>query len=411
MPVTLKWTERLRAGIGALIAIALTAGIAQLIVGRAAVPTLVAPMGASAVLLFGVPASPLAQPWSIIGGNLISACVGVTCAYLIPDPTDAAALAVGLAICAMFALRCLHPPSGAVALTAVLGGPSIHALGYGFVLAPIAIQSAALLSTAIVFHTLSGHRYPHGHAGSIPTASPQGLAGIAGTTGIARARLDAALARRGELLDIDPDDLEALLREMHQETAARATIDLVSAGVVPRADLGDHPILVIDRDDRLAGMFTVVDRMPGLYRHSNPATFVAMSTSRTLVKSDFEQLSEFRYQMRRFERFSERAAQSEGVTPLQYLLLLHIKGYPERAWATIGELAERLQSHHHGVVALVTRCEALGLVRREQSPDDRRQVQVHLETSGERLLARLAALHRAELKSLRGAFSVPQIDF
>ncbi|KMZ13944.1 Transcriptional regulator, MarR family [Candidatus Burkholderia humilis] len=135
-----------------------------------------------------------------------------------------------------------------------------------------------------------------------------------------------------------------------------------------------------------------------------------MKLPRTLAKRDFEQLSEFRYQMRRFERFSERAAQEEGITPLQYLLLLHIKGYPGRAWATIGELAERLQSHHHGVVALVTRCEALGLVRREPSPDDRRQVQVHVEARGEQVLERLAALNRAELKSLKGAFHVPQID-
>lgn len=131
---------------------------------------------------------------------------------------------------------------------------------------------------------------------------------------------------------------------------------------------------------------------------------------RALHKTDFEQLSEFRYQMRRFERFSERAAQSEGVTPLQYLLLLHIKGYPQREWATIGELAERLQAQHHGVVALVSRCEALGLVKRRTSETDSRQVEVHLEEAGETLLARLAAMHRAELKSLTGTFLVPQID-
>jgi DNA-binding MarR family transcriptional regulator len=135
-----------------------------------------------------------------------------------------------------------------------------------------------------------------------------------------------------------------------------------------------------------------------------------MKKPRTLNKPDFEQLSEFRYQMRRFERFSEMAAQEEGITPLQYLLLLHIKGFPGREWATIGELAERLQSHHHGVVALVTRCEAAELVRREPSPEDRRQVRVHLEAAGEQVLGRLAALHRAELKSLAGAFRVPQID-
>jgi DNA-binding MarR family transcriptional regulator len=132
--------------------------------------------------------------------------------------------------------------------------------------------------------------------------------------------------------------------------------------------------------------------------------------ARGLTKADFAQLSEFRYQMRRFERFSEQAAQSEGITPLQYLLLLHIKGYPERDWATIGELAERLQAQHHGVVALVSRCEALDLVRRKVSETDRRQVEVHLLTAGEQVLARLAQMHRAELKSLEGAFNVPVID-
>ena len=133
-------------------------------------------------------------------------------------------------------------------------------------------------------------------------------------------------------------------------------------------------------------------------------------STRELNKVDFEQLSEFRYQMRRFERFSEQAAQGEGITPLQYLLLLHVKGYPGRAWATIGELAERLQAQHHGVVALVSRCEAIELVKRRVSERDRRQVEVHLLAAGEKLLARLAELHRAELRSLSGAFTIPQID-
>lgn len=134
------------------------------------------------------------------------------------------------------------------------------------------------------------------------------------------------------------------------------------------------------------------------------------NTPRGLTKADFEQLSEFRYQMRRFERFSEQAAQGEGITPLQYLLLLHVKGYPGRTWATIGEIAERLQAQHHGVVALVSRCEALELVERRVSERDRRQVEVHLLDAGEKLLARLAELHRAELQSLDGTFTIPQID-
>ena len=117
-----------------------------------------------------------------------------------------------------------------------------------------------------------------------------------------------------------------------------------------------------------------------------------------MKKSDFEALSDFRYRLRRFLRFSEEAVRKERVTPLQYLLLLHIKGYPGREWATVGELAERLQSHHHGVVALVSRCEKLGLVKRVTSAADARQVETHLTPKGERCLTRLAQVHRGELQ-------------
>jgi len=114
-------------------------------------------------------------------------------------------------------------------------------------------------------------------------------------------------------------------------------------------------------------------------------------------KSDFEALSDFRYRLRRFLRFSEEAVRKERVTPLQYLLMLHVKGYPGREWATVGELAERLQSHHHGVVALASRCEKLGLVRRVPSATDGRQVEIHLTAKGERIVVRLAQVHRDEL--------------
>ena len=130
-----------------------------------------------------------------------------------------------------------------------------------------------------------------------------------------------------------------------------------------------------------------------------------------LTKNDFETLAEFRYQMRRFERFSELAAQGEGIQPQQYLLMLQVKGIPGRTWATVGELAHRLQVKPHAAVTLVSRCEALGLVERRPDPADRRQVQVHLLPPGEQVLHRLAALHRAELKSLQGVFQVPRIDF
>ncbi len=132
-------------------------------------------------------------------------------------------------------------------------------------------------------------------------------------------------------------------------------------------------------------------------------------TSSTLSKSDFAALSEFRYQMRRFERFSEDVVQAQGITPLQYLLLLHIKGYPGRDWATVSELADRLQAKHHGTVALITRCEARGLVERRNSAIDRRRVEVHLLRKGETILAQLAEQHRVELLSLEGIFTVPTI--
>jgi DNA-binding MarR family transcriptional regulator len=120
-----------------------------------------------------------------------------------------------------------------------------------------------------------------------------------------------------------------------------------------------------------------------------------------LEKKDYESLSDFRYQLRRFLRFSEAATRMQGITPLQYVLLLHVKGYPGREWATVGELAERLQSHHHGTVALVTRCEKLGLVERRQCDEDRRRVEIHLTEKGERCLDTLAHAHRTELLTER----------
>ncbi|OGI61401.1 MAG: MarR family transcriptional regulator [Candidatus Muproteobacteria bacterium RBG_16_60_9] len=128
-----------------------------------------------------------------------------------------------------------------------------------------------------------------------------------------------------------------------------------------------------------------------------------------LSKQDFETLSHFRYQLRRFLRFSEEATRRCGITPLQYLLLLHIRGFPGRDWATVGELAERLQAKHHGVVSLILRCEQVGLVNRSTSRLDRRRVEVRLTKKGAKHLEQLARMHRAELLSLQGDFTVPDM--
>ena len=134
-----------------------------------------------------------------------------------------------------------------------------------------------------------------------------------------------------------------------------------------------------------------------------------MST-RKMSKVDFETLARFRYQLRRFLRFSEEVTRLNGVTPLQYQLMLQIKGFPGREWATVAELAERLQAKHHGVVALISRCEEAGLVRRNVGRDDQRRVEIQLTQAGERRLNQLARLHRDELLSVMNGFVLPGDD-
>lgn len=126
-----------------------------------------------------------------------------------------------------------------------------------------------------------------------------------------------------------------------------------------------------------------------------------------ISKRQYEALANFRYELRRYLRYSEQVTRKNGVTPLQYQLLLHIKGYPNRNWASVSELAERLQAKHHGVVALITRCEALGLVERRVDELDRRRVFVQLTPKGEKRLEHLAELHRQELLTMQEKFFVP----
>ena len=155
---------------------------------------------------------PARQPWSLVGGNLVAALIGVSCARWIPDAALAASVAGGLAIATMFALRCLHPPSGAVALTAVLGGPAVTKLGYGFVFTPVLVDSLALLAAALAFNAALRRRYPHGatlHPHPHLTRDEPPSARLGPTAG----DVDAVLAQRGELLDISPSDVEELVAQ------------------------------------------------------------------------------------------------------------------------------------------------------------------------------------------------------
>ena len=131
---------------------------------------------------------------------------------------------------------------------------------------------------------------------------------------------------------------------------------------------------------------------------------------RRVSKADLEKLAHFRYEVRRYLRFSEEVSHEHGITSLQYLLMLQIMGFPGREWATVGELAERLQAKHHGVVSLISRCEAIGLVVRSISSSDKRRVEVRLTKKGGECLEQLANLHRRELLSLKGEFSMPDLS-
>ena len=124
------------------------------------------------------------------------------------------------------------------------------------------------------------------------------------------------------------------------------------------------------------------------------------ASSRRLTKADFERLAEVRYRLRSFLRFAEESARSEGLTALQYQLLLQIRGFPGRSWALVGELAERLQSAPHGVVELISRCQRAGLVERHPGLVDRREVRVCLTPAGERAVERVARVNRSELAAL-----------
>lgn len=233
--------ERLRASCGALLAIVLTGLASRLALGpQADLPALIAPMGASAVLLFAQPASPLAQPWSIFGGNVVSAAVGVACAQWIGEPMLAAALAVAGAIAAMFALRCLHPPGGAIALSAVLGGPAIHAAGFEFLWAPVGLNSLLLLAVALAFNNATRRRYPHlvqhDHNNTHQTADA--LPGD--RLGFTPADLDDVLKQYNQVLDVSRDDLESLFLQTEMHAYRRRF------GEITCADIMSHDVVTVE---------------------------------------------------------------------------------------------------------------------------------------------------------------------
>jgi CBS domain-containing membrane protein len=266
-------TERWRSVIGALIGAFLAALLSRLLGGvLSANVWLVAPLGASAVLVFAVPASPLAQPWSVVGGNTVSALAGILSCALINDPVLAGSVAIALAIGLMFQFRCLHPPGGAMALLMVL----THVTQIQFAWFPAFTNSALLVLAGIVYNTLTKRPYPH------VQVVKQGLSpGV--KSRFSSTDLDVVLARYNQVLDVSRDDLESILQATEMEAYRRQLGEIRCADIMSRdiitvdyaTTLEEAWLLmrrhrvkalpVVDKRKRILGIVTMADFM----RHAN----------------------------------------------------------------------------------------------------------------------------------------------
>nr|WP_316642195.1 HPP family protein [uncultured Roseateles sp.] len=267
-PQAVNARERLRVVVGAGLGLLLTALLCQWWARHSpGLPWLVAPLGASAVLVFGLPASPLAQPWAVLAGNTLSALVGIACVHGLGPSAPAAAAAVALAIGLMFLLRCLHPPGGAAALLMVMGGVG----DWQFALFPVGLNSLLLVLAGVAYNTLTGRHYPHGQRAA-PAAGPAGQR-------FGEAELDAVLARYNQVLDLPRDDLQSLLHEAELLAYKRRLGELRCADIMSRelktvqfgtplqeawALLRQHRIKalpVVDGVGRVIGVITLADFM------------------------------------------------------------------------------------------------------------------------------------------------------
>ncbi len=276
-PDTVGVGEKLVSGLAGLVGIALIMWVSTHFLVSKEWPVVVASMGASAVLLFAVPHGPLSQPWNLVGGHLISAFIGITVAKWVSDPVAASALAVGLAISVMYITRCLHPPGGATALSAVVSGPGVLELGYQYMVTPVALNVAVMLVWALVINNLlRNRRYPEGLRRPTPKAGAGRRRVVVGL-GVAPEDLDAAMRELGEYIDLSVSDLRALI----ELTAARAarrelgnlrcrdimTPDPVTVAYDTPAEtawrrMAEHKVRglpVVDRKGHVIGILTIAD--------------------------------------------------------------------------------------------------------------------------------------------------------
>ena len=201
-----QWIAALGGGLSMLILV----GMSCWAVPGVGATAIIASMGASAVLLFAVPHGPLSQPWPVVVGHGVSAIIGVACAHFISPAPVAAACAVGLAIGAMQQLKCIHPPGGATALSAVMGGSAIQNLGFKFVLFPVLTNAVAMVLLAVLIRRVFKWRH-HGAISNHPAQAPPVAApgdGAAPT----HAEVVAALKSLDSFVDISEADLLRLFQ-------------------------------------------------------------------------------------------------------------------------------------------------------------------------------------------------------
>ena len=234
--------EKFAAAITSFLGMLTVTYITQATTGTHGLVYLSVTMGSATVLLFAAPHAPMAQPWPLLGGNLISALIGVICYQYVGNITLAAALAVSLAIFAMYMLHCMNPPGGAAALGAVLGGEQIHALGFEYVLMPIGVNILVIFVVALVVNNLfPGRRYP------LSPLTPEKIKNKAISKFCFRRYLeerdiDFALDSLNTYIDTDRRDL-SLIFQLAEMNAMRRRIGPVSC-----YDLMSQPVAISSAD-------------------------------------------------------------------------------------------------------------------------------------------------------------------
>ncbi|MBL8445960.1 MAG: HPP family protein [Zoogloeaceae bacterium] len=218
--------EQAIAALGGFLGIVAVAAISVRLLGADQAVLIVPSMGASAVLIFAVPHSPLTQPWAVLGGHVISALVGVACYQAVSSPLLAGALAVGGAIGAMHLARCIHPPGGATALTAVIGGASLHELGFAYAATPVALNALAILAVGILFnYAFPWRRYP---ISLMHYAAPVRLPGAWPT--LTEAQIDAAMKELKVVLDVSAAEIGQVVEHAVRELARSGHIKSIELG-------------------------------------------------------------------------------------------------------------------------------------------------------------------------------------